>query len=258
MTKWLAVAVASGVVASLAAGCSSSAPAITPADFCTQKATEECKYVQPVCEPGGLSMASCISYRTNVCTQDYQSAINGGRRVFNPGAVAACIAQIDSGYGSLVAGSNETLLYSAITGPTGDTSTVDYVCESVFQGAIQQNGTCTTSYDCANSSDVCTPAAFGSSTDVCYTLNTVPDQSPCGNPGDVCVAGDSCQKNSNGEPLCQAAASGSLGGVGASCKTDANCDPSSAGFCDIYAKSATCQVGYNFGYGYDCKAYGGS
>jgi hypothetical protein len=74
----------------------------------------------------------------------------------------------------------------------------------------------------------------------------------------VCVSGDSCiQSKATGEYLCQPSSS-SLGGLDAPCTSDADCDPTTAGFCDIYAPKHTCQAAYQFGLGYDCQPFGGT
>jgi len=251
MSKWLAVAVAFGVVGSLSAGCSSSAAPLTMAEFCQEKAQAECQYVVPVCAP--LTETECVTYRTTVCTTDASNATSSGLRSFNPNNVAACLSVIGSTYDALKFGQNTTLAYSGISGPATATNTVDFICESVFQGTAHANAACSTDFDCINGL-VCTPANGGSRTNVCAPLSQVADGAPCGAAGDVCVSGDVCKANKNGEYLCTPSGA-ALGGAGAACKTDADCDPTTAGFCDTYAKTG-CQPGYSFGGSKDCQAYG--
>ena len=223
----------------------------TVQQFCTQKAQAECQYVVPVC--ASLSMSACIAFRSNLCNQDASTATASGSRSFAPSSVAACLSAISETYGTLNPSTNTTLSYASISGGPTDTTSVDYLCDSVFQGKVPTNGTCTSSFDCADG-NVCTPANGGSTVTVCATLNQVADGAPCGVAGDVCVSGDVCTRNSNGEYLCEANEV-SLGGPGAVCTSDAQCDPTTAGFCDIYAMTG-CQPGYMFGDGKDCEAYG--
>jgi hypothetical protein len=251
MNRWLAVGVVFGVVGSLSAGCSSSAAPITLSEFCQQKAQAECSYVVPVCSP--LTQTACLSARAAVCTTDANNATSTGNRTFNPGNVGACLNAINAIYSALKFGQNTTLAYSGISGGPTDTSTVDYLCESVFQGQAPANATCTSDFDCTGG-NVCTPANGGAKTNVCAPLNAVSSGKPCGGAGDVCVSGSVCQPNSIGEYLCEPS-SVVLGGVGAKCSSDADCDPTVAGFCDTYAKTG-CQAGYSFGGGADCKAFG--
>jgi hypothetical protein len=225
-------------------------PASVP-EFCAQKAQAECQYVVPVCAP--LTESVCVSYRTTACTQDASAATSSGARTFNSSNVAACLSAIQSTYGVLKVGQNTTLSYAGIRGgPTG-TSTVDYLCELVFPGNVPANGPCSTDLDCANGS-VCTPATGGSTTHVCAPLSQVLDGASCADAGDVCVSGDECKRSATGEYLCEAGGM-PLGGKGEPCASDAQCDPATAGFCDIYTM-AGCQPGYVFGGGKDCEAYG--
>ncbi len=264
MRNWLAVGVVGvglAMVGSLVVGCSGATPVASLSDFCTQKATLECQYVAGTpTSPGvcaGLTSQTCISYRTNLCITDGESATASGQREFNPGNIKACLTAISTAYGDLTYPTDESLSYASISGGPGDTMTVDYICESVFQGSVQSMGTCTSPYDCA-SPNVCTPANGGAKIDVCAPLVQVADGDSCGGAGSVCVTGDDCVVDkSTGEYVCQASTA-NLGGLNAPCKTDADCDPTVAGFCDIYAPKPTCQAGYNFGLGYDCQAYGGS
>ena len=253
MRNWLAVGVVFGVVGVSSGGCSSGTPDLTPSDYCNQRAEAECNSaVVSLCE---VTQAACVSTRNASCLNYAKSpVITNGSRVFNAGNVGACIQAINSAYGSL--GPTDTVIpYSSISGGPGNTGTVDYLCDSVFQGAIHQNGTCTTDFDCADSNNVCTPAIGNSKSLVCAPLIQINDGQPCGGPGDVCPAGDSCQgPNSNGEYLCEAVAGVTLGGQGAACTSDADCDPTKAGFCDIYNKTG-CQANLEFATA-DCELYG--
>ena len=261
MRNWLAVGVVVSAVTGLAAvvaGCSSSAP-VSVSDYCDQKATLECQYVAGTASsPGvcsGLASSTCIATRTQSCLQDATTAQSQDRE-FNPNNITNCLNTISSIYGVLKFGSNTTVSYSGISGPATDTSTVDYACESVFSGTVPANGTCANSFACSNG-DVCTPSNGGSKTLVCATPISVPDQGTCSSAGSVCVTGDACTVvKATGEYLCQATTE-SLGGLNAPCKSDADCDPNSAGFCDTYDTN-TCQAGYQYGQGYACELNGGA
>ncbi len=253
MNRWRAVAVVFGTVGALSAGCSSAPPAITVIEFCAQKATEECRFVVPVCSP--LTSAACQTAREMVCSNDATKATASGNRVFNPGNVAACLGAIDSTYGVLKFGMNSTLAYAGINGGPTATNTVDFLCESVFQGTAQATKQCTTDYDCAGG-NVCTPSNGGSKVNVCAPLQVVGQGLSCGAAGDVCSGGNVCIPNNLSEYLCQQSTT-VLGGLGATCATDADCDPGTAGYCDANMGS-TCQLGYSFGGSApDCRAFGG-
>lgn len=261
MRNWLAVGVVFGVLG-VASGCSSSSGPATASDFCTQKAQAECQFVAEsssgsgVCE--GLTQGACETFRAGLCNTQAEQATSSGLRSYNPGNVAACLSVIGNTYDVLKFGSNTTLAYSGISGPEGDTSTVDYICSQVFPGSVQANATCKASdgdADCANG-NVCTPANGGSSTYVCAPPSQVADGAPCGSAGSVCPSGDICGKNTNGEYICEPGGQ-VLVGEGGKCTTDSDCDPTVAGFCDIYNSTpGTCQPGYSFGGGKDCEAFG--
>jgi len=261
MRNWLAVGVVgvvSAMVGVFAAGCAGSTP-VSVSQFCNQKAEAECGYVVSVCgATDSLTQSACVSARTSDCLTDASNATSSGQRTFNPNNISACLNAITSAYGSLKQGVNETALYSDISGTPTDTTTADYLCESVFEGNITSGATCTSTFDCADS-NVCTPSNGGAKVDVCAPLVNVADGASCGAAGSVCVSGDTCGVNKNtGEYLCEVS-SATLGELGDACTTDADCDPSMAGFCDIYSpKKHTCQTGYQFGLGYDCQAFGGS
>jgi hypothetical protein len=259
MNKWLAVGLVFGVVGSLSAGCSSAAPPISLDDFCNEKAQAECQYVVPVC--AGDSVSACVSTQTTACLTDASKATETGTRVFNSNNVPACIAAINSTFSALKFGMNTTLAYSGIDVNAG-TGTVDYLCESVFQGDVEANEQCTSDFDCVNN-NVCAPGNGGDPTNVCAPLNSVAQGASCGSAGSVCQPGNACVKSSNGEYLCEPSPS-AQGGQGAACKSDNDCNPNTAGYCDPNVTdsngSSTCQLGYSFGCSgknCDCSAYGG-
>ena len=140
-------------------------------------------------------------------------------------------------------------------GEPGDTSTVNYLCDSVFQGEIHNMGNCTSDFDCADPNNVCTPANGGAKALICAPAIQVQDGQSCGGAGDVCPAADICKgPTSQGEYLCEASTV-TLGGQGAPCKSDSDCDPGVAGFCDLYNSSGTCQANLEFATK-DCVLYG--
>jgi hypothetical protein len=274
MRNWLAVgvvSVVSAITGVLGVGCSSAGP-VTQSEFCTQKAQAECGTggqtgggVVGVCD--GLTTEACVSARTSTCIAETNVAIQNGRTL-NPNNIPACLNAISSAYGNLGFNTSQDVPYTAV-GPATiaianventSQNTVFYTCESVYEGNIQANQACTSSFDCANG-NVCEPANGGAKAYVCAPAINVADGESCGSAGSVCQTGDVCVVNKLGEYLCEAS-SASLGGRGDSCSSDLQCDPSSAGFCDIYAPKGangnTCQLGYQFGLGYDCEAFGGA
>jgi hypothetical protein len=274
MRNWLAVgvvSVVSAITGVLGVGCSSASP-VTQSEFCTQKAQAECGNgtgsgggVVGVCD--GLTVETCVSTRTSACIAETNVAIQN-QRTLNPNNIPACLNAISAAYGNLGFSTSTNAAYSAV-GPATialasveDTSqtTVFYTCESVYQGNIQANEPCTSDFDCANG-NVCAPSNGGSKVTVCAPPINVADGESCGSAGSVCPSGDACVANKLGEYLCEAS-SASLGGKDAPCTSDLQCDPSTAGFCDIYAPKGrggyTCQPGYQFGVNYDCKPFGGS
>jgi hypothetical protein len=227
------------------------AVAETVPQFCAQKAQAECQYVVPVCT--SLTTAAWVSFRSSLCNQEASAATASGKCSFQPDNVTACLTAVGETYGTLNPATKTTFWYADIVsdGPF-DTASVDYLCGAVFQGAVFGDGTCTSSFDCADD-NVCTPASGGSSVSVCAPLNSVVDGLDCGAAGDLCETGDVCAPDANGEYVCRE--SEALGGRGAPCQSDAQCDPTTAGFCDIYAMTG-CQPGYAFAEGKDCEAFG--
>jgi hypothetical protein len=275
MRNWLAVgvvSVVSAITGVLGVGCSSASP-VTQSEFCTQKAQAECGNgtgsgggVVGVCE--GLTVETCVSARTTACLNETDVAIQNGRTL-NPNNIPACLNAVSSAYGNLGFSTSQDVPYSAV-GPATialasaeDTSqsTVFYTCESVYQGTIAANQACSSDFDCANG-NVCTPSNGGSKVTVCAPAQQVADGASCSAAGSICQTGDVCAgPDKLGEYLCQASST-QLGGMNAPCKSDLDCDPAMAGFCDIYGVKGqggnTCQQGYQFGRGYDCEAFGGT
>jgi hypothetical protein len=242
-----------GSVAAVVAGCSGSSGPGSYTDFCTQKAQAECQYVTGVCTE--LTASACQANRYNACVTDAQTAMEDDYRSYNGNNVQACLSQIMDAYQVLVLGMNESLSYSSISGPPGDQSTVDYQCESVFTGNQGMGAPCLNDYDCSGSL-VCTPVIAGSSTLQCAALTTVPDGGFCENAGDVCVTGDTCQKQPSGGYQCEAATS-VTSGMSAPCGSPKDPPCATSLFCDT-ANGSTCQAAYQFGLGFDCEFYGGA
>jgi hypothetical protein len=253
MRSWLLVGAVVGSVAAVASGCSGNNGPGSYTDFCTQEATAECGFVTGVCTE--LTSSTCQGFVYDACVTAAETAMEDDYRTYNASNVAACMSQITTAYQVLVIGMNESLSYSSISGPPGDQSTVDYQCAQVFTGNQGMGATCRDDYDCSGSL-VCTPVAPGGTDLECAPLTTVPDGQPCQNPGDVCVTGDTCQKQFNGGYQC-ATATSVTSGMGAACggKTDPPCATSL--FCDT-ANGSTCQAAYQFGLGFDCEYYGGA
>jgi hypothetical protein len=250
MRSWLAVGAVFGMVGSIVSGCSSASPPLTVSDYCSERAQAECtSEVVSLCEVQGTA---CAETRTSSCMSYATTAVETGTRTFNPNNVAACLSAIGGAYGSL--GQTDTVIpYSSISGGPTDTNTVDYICDSVFQGQVAAMGKCTSDFDCSDPNNVCTPANGGAKTLVCAPLNQVQAGATCGAAGDVCVSGTACRPNANDEYTCVDSAT-TLGQQGAECKLDSDCDPSVAGFCDIYNNTG-CQANLEFATK-DCELYG--
>src|SRR5437899_5019588 len=115
-----------GTVVAGCGGGGSSKP-LTVADFCDQKATQECQIVSR-CAP--LTQADCKAQRTALCMQ-FATASQTAPRVFTAGNVGRCIDKVKSVYAQA----------SAIT-PTQLSDLAD-LCNYVFQGNVDKLMPCT-------------------------------------------------------------------------------------------------------------------
>jgi hypothetical protein len=142
---------------------------------------------------------------------------------------------------------------------------IDAACEQVFPGVVPDNGSCTTVYDCANSSvDVCwtMPGATADSTGTCAPANPVTTY--CADPGDVCEqSGYTCTPGTPAASCQPGGSNGTPGSLGSACTTNANCS-AVAPYCDLNvapsAGQGSCETGlFSFkSVDDDCKAYGTS
>jgi hypothetical protein len=154
----------------LGAGCggggSGKAPTVT--DFCAQKAAQECQ-VAARCG-ATLSAADCETQRAAVCMA-YAATVQAPR-VFVPANMAKCINTAKNVYAK-----------AAGISPT-DLNSVTEACRYVFQGNVDNLGTCALKYDCAGAR-ICDKGK-------CANAVTKPAGSQCLDFGAVCAVGSYC------------------------------------------------------------------
>jgi len=267
-TQWLALgAIVLGLGAAFA--CSSSPPGPPypdQASFCSALATAECQ-VTAVC---ATTTASCVSTETSLCNAQGSTYVAAGR-AYQVNNAKACIDAANTTYGAVT--NNPLLKAAALTA-------LNTTCEQVFLGSVANNGSCTSDYDCSDTSAVCTFLP-GATTGNCGVTASVTLGNPCNNPGDQCT-GSYCGGASapysciallpNGAQCNTAAESNecvghcvspgictALSEAGGSCLEDTDCDGNTAGFCDPYAgykcdegeifSSTSTALCANFGFG---------
>jgi hypothetical protein len=189
---------------------------VTEASFCMRKAEAECQ----VSERCVSDKTMCLAERMTMCTQFAAAAKAGGKRVFTPGNVDACVNKTTSVYAKT----------AAIT-PQELADMLD-LCNYVFQGDGETlTDPCDVKYDCAGK--VICDKGF------CATTMTKGADQPCSDPGAVCSTGNYCTMNSASLLVCTAKAM-----TGATCSATTPCLEAlrcSAGTCtDRVAASMPC------------------
>ena len=289
MRTRLVVGLATLGLGTLAFGCSSGSPGAPPnpypdvEHFCAAVAAAECQSggVFGDCSVASESSANCEMFRTSECLKGAfvvpfpgsDSAVKN--RTYTSANVPACLDALNTVF-SNSSGAVE-ISFTDLFGADGTSGLVG-ACEAVFAGSAGHGAGCTTTYDCTTTGDVCAPV-IGQAQGQCATVTTKHLNDACADPGDQCASGTYCATSSTGVPKCQPiVAMGSActtgdqcggtgrctGGVcgprsmaGQSCATDADCDPTSAPFCDVYRLGgAVCAKGLVFAGGSaDCQGY---
>ncbi len=270
MRNWLAVGLVVGMVGSVAAGCSSSSSPMNVTTFCQQLAAAECPPVVALCLK--LGETTCETAVEATCNANATASQKAGR-TFVPGNVQACISAVQGAYAGLTQ-SAQTLQWTTLNG-SSDTGapasgSPNDLCQRVFQGTVATDGDCKSTYDCAGSNICGENGTCGQETD--QTAN-----GGCGNAGDLCTAGTVCTQQGRDFVCTQGAAVGAscsattpcvasaqcksgkcvaLGGKGASCTSNADCDPTgSYPFCDP-GYGYVCGSGYDFANADECTDFG--
>ncbi|HEY0712501.1 MAG TPA: hypothetical protein VGF45_07500, partial [Polyangia bacterium] len=159
------------VVASAAACAKQDKDEMTETEFCQEYARHECRAIAPLCE---YPAASCEATRFNECQNRIVVWRNAttAMRPFRPANVPACLAKIDEAYGRL-----------PITGAT--LQALDEVCARVFQGSAKALAPCVRDLDC-DGNMICDKG-------FCAERKPVAMGAFCANPGEVCIATESCR-----------------------------------------------------------------
>ena len=192
MRTRLVVGLAIGALGIVAVACSSSSsgsnnPYPDVAHFCTAVAQAECGTASTGalsnCSLSGSSVSSsCITFRTSECTKGniVMPSAPFGNRTLTSGNVQACLDAITSAFN----GSNgvSVLTYDQLYGSGG---VVDK-CEQVFVGAVAAGSTCTSTFDCATSTDVCAADPLNPTASTQCAAPT-PVSVMCRNIGDTCT-----------------------------------------------------------------------
>ncbi|HEY0705867.1 MAG TPA: hypothetical protein VGG33_03675 [Polyangia bacterium] len=227
---------------------------MTEAEFCQEYARHECAAIAPLC---GFAPASCEPTRFNECQNRIVVWRNStsGARPFRPANVPACIAKVDEAYSKL-----------PITGPV--LQVLNDTCARVFQGSAKALQPCGVDLDCEGNL-ICDKR-------LCAERKAVAAGAFCANPGEVCVATESCKAAATSSVLqCspkQAAGAACTAtdpcidalrcagtclekvATGGACAQNADCQ---SGYCSQF--SLRCSVGLSFAENSDsCRAYMGS
>jgi hypothetical protein len=187
----LAGVTGASTMASTMTGCSSKSAAPFPdvTSFCTAKAQAECQ-IASTC--GLTSATDCVTAREALCNEDADAAekTGSGMREYTQANAKACIDKANAVFGNGVT----TIPFAQLVGHGSETD----VCEHVFAGDVPTNKDCTTSYDCSDTGDICTPTLPGSTILICAPPSAVALGAFCQDPGAQCAAGSYCTMPSSG------------------------------------------------------------
>jgi len=250
----LALGALATVLATACGGGGSSTP-LTEDQFCDQKAQKECQ----VTDRCGLpSKDTCLAQRKATCLS-FAAASKVAPRVFHPENVPKCIDRTGAAYAK------------GIITPA-DLADMNDACSYVFQGNVDKFGTCTVKYDCKGT--------FICDKGLCADRVEKAAGQPCGNAGEICVAGQyctmtptvtalTCNPKKAKDAVCDPAnpcvenlrCSGTcmaLVAAAGACASDSDCAPA-APYCDPYSGNK-CEVGLVFAptAAAACAAYGGT
>jgi hypothetical protein len=240
--SWTAMLI--GLLGVSCGGGGSSKP-VTVADFCAQKAQQECQ-VAGICGAATLTVSDCESQRAAVC-MTAAGAVQSPR-VFVPGNIAKCV-------------NTAKTVYAKTTGITPtDLNSVTDACNYVFQGNVDKLGACTVKYDCTGAR-ICDKGK-------CADMTTKAAGAQCLDFGAVCATGSYCANDPTTMVLtclpkaargatCDAAtpcqeALRCFGGKctdpkasGETCSTSDDCVSTGTPYCDPFA-GGTCDMGLFF------------
>jgi hypothetical protein len=246
-TSWLSLGtLVFGLGGAFACSSTPAAPYPNVQSFCTSLAQAECQ----VSSPCGTLLTTCEQTEAQNCEYAATAASTNGR-TYNQANAKTCIDLATTTYGKTNAGTASNPLITATA-----LSDLETTCEDVFAGTVTDGNACSSDYDCASSSSICTLGLCGPKTPV--AVNTF-----CANPGDQCTSSYCAQSGAtykclpliaDGQPCigsgdcvdrCVNGLCEPLAGSGAACTTSTDCSVST-GFCDPY-EGNICDEGENFG-----------
>lgn len=254
LTLSLSLSLSCLALAALGGGCSKSDdPGMTEEQFCQEYGKRECAAVIPLC---AYTAASCESVRVKDCQArvGVWKTATGGNRPFRAGNAQACLDKVKEVYGTM-----------PITGLAQ--RGLDETCARVFQGTAKSLEACAVDLDC-DGSQICDKK-------LCAEKKPVAAGAFCANPGEICVAGESCKAGGASAVLqCSKRKA-----VGEACSTADPCletlrctgtcaekvalgvmclqgEDCSSGYCSPFSQK--CSGGLSFAEGSDsCRAYMG-
>jgi hypothetical protein len=229
---------------------------MTEDQFCEEYAKRECEAVAPLCT---FAVSACTPTRISQCHARITvwRTATGGSRPFRAENAEVCLDKVKSVYASV-----------PISGAV--LHTLQETCARVFQGTTKVSLPCSVDLDC-DGNLICDPKVK-----VCADKKPVAAGSFCGNPGEVCGAGEWCKAGAAGGVLqcAKRQAAGQACSTADPCVESLRCtgtcvervpsgstclqdDDCSTGYCSPYLQK--CGAGLNFAdESPSCKEYAGA
>ena len=258
MRTQLVVGLALGALGIVTVACSTSSsgssnpyPDVT--HFCAAVAQAECGTASTGaisnCSLPGSTASTCVAFRTSECEKGsiVMPGAAFGNRTLTSGNVQACLDAINAAFDT----ANVTVLsYATLYGADGNGGLVA-TCEQVFVGAVATGSTCTSSYDCATSTDICAADPQNpTASSQCAVPRPQAIAGMCRDIGDTCTGGYCSSKSlcvallpdgatcTAGQCLassrCAAGICAARGAAGDACASNDDCDPTVPLLCDVY------------------------
>jgi hypothetical protein len=255
MRTRLFMGLAAGAVSITAIACSSSPnPYATVSEYCTAYAKAICQ-ISSTCQ---FDPTACETYQSGQCTAAAASTSTATRQ-YNSGNVQACLNALNAAYGN-----NPSSISSK------QVANYTQVCSKVFVGSAAEGAACTSSFDCASSTDICASAPNRSA--VCAQPTQRNAGEDCGDRGDQCPSNYYCSSTSvtcvasqttgqpcgatdpcDGKDQCIGGTCALLSTIGNTCSVSTDCGQDQSGnqlFCDTYtsleAPQPVCVNAYTF------------
>lgn len=145
---------------------------MTAAAYCEQRTTLECEKLASDCTLTPAATESCQAIRRQECVQETTALAQAAGRTFKEANAKRCLDETKKVFSALM--------------PAAVWSNLRQVCNRVFEGAVLANQACAADLDCSEGL-LCDKG-------VCGTSKVVASGAACSNPGEVCVAGQFCQR----------------------------------------------------------------